>query len=293
MAAGSRTFTSIRLGLPYQIIDGLLHYETVHVIALESVLEFEDKIASPFILGHTLGAEFAITGEYRIENGEFQCGCRLLKLDTHHVIWSERFEGDLAEFDPGGIIANIADRIAAQTADDFGAIARFKNFDCMDKSQGDVTVYDALLRYYDYSISLDPEKFMPTLTALESAVTKAPGNAEVWAGLAIMLMDAIVLGYGETEGFLERSAKAACHAALLSPGSILPRIARTYSYGLEGKVSCVIKECRGVLQSFYGAGCQDTSHQHAECLWSGIQRPFSLISQADLPGPGFHSQVFR
>ena len=44
--------------------------------------------------------------------------------------------------------------------------------------------------------------------------------------------------------------------------------------------------------TFYGAGCQDIPLQHAECFWSGRQRPLLIISQQfDFPGFGSRSQV--
>jgi len=48
-----------------------------------------------------------------------------------------------------------------------------------------------------------------------------------------------------------------------------------------------------LLNSFYGAGCQDTPHQHAECTKSDSQRPCSLTTRAVFSGFGFRLQVFR
>lgn len=97
-------------GMVEEITSALSRIGWLFVIARNTAFTFGSHAADLREVGHTLGVRYVLQGSVRKAGGQVRIGCQLVEAANGHHIWTERFEGDLAD------VFALQDRVAEAVA---------------------------------------------------------------------------------------------------------------------------------------------------------------------------------
>jgi adenylate cyclase len=190
-------------GMVEEITNSLSRIRWLFVIARNTAFTYGGRAVDVREVGHVLGVRYVLEGSVRKAGGQVRIGCQLVEAVTGHRVWTERFDGDIAD------VFALQDRVAEAVA---GAIepslrvaeierARRKPTESLDaydlylralphhyaKTRADNDACLALLRR---AIALDPRfslaKAFAAFSLLQQEVQgwSTPDNREEGIGLA-------------------------------------------------------------------------------------------------------------
>lgn len=113
----------------------------------------------------------------------------------------------------------ITDRIVATVADPAGVVVRTLAAPTDRKAPGDLTPYEAVLRYFLFQQRISADDHLITRTALERAVELDPGYADAWNSLSLIYQQEFMNNLNPQPDSLERALVAAQRAVDLDPAS--------------------------------------------------------------------------
>jgi adenylate cyclase len=129
-------------------------------------------------------APFSICGNIRGDKMEIKVAIYLTDNRTNQQIWGDTYRCD---FEASQMIAfeeEVARVIAANVAGERGIISRTLSVESNKKKPLELKTYEAMLRYYQYDWTLDPDTFLRAFQALEHAARIEPDCGHVWTMLA-------------------------------------------------------------------------------------------------------------
>ena len=104
-------------------------------------------------------------------------------------------------------------------ADPYGALMRDLAVPVLDKNPEDMTTYEALIRHFVYRQRVTADDHAIASRAVELAVERDPGNADLWAALAFSFMEGYKNRYHEQENAARRALQCARRAIEIDPRS--------------------------------------------------------------------------
>lgn len=140
-------------------------------------------------MGEELGALYIIEGAVRKGGSKIRVNVQAVDAKTGTHLWAETLDRNLSEVDVFAVQDEITDQVVATIADPYGILARSMAAPTAAKAPEELTPYEAVLRYFLYNRRVSAEDHLPTRIALERAVKLQPGNADAWAGLAMVILD--------------------------------------------------------------------------------------------------------
>jgi len=168
-----------------------------------------DDVNSGYVLNSTL----------QEAGGTLRLSTQLIDRTNGQQVWGNAFEHAWNEADLLGIQDDLTERVVASVADPYGALMR-------DLSQGveliaikDMSPYDVVLRYFNYRQRVSDQDHLETRNALEHGVKIAPGNAHLWAALAVIYVEEYKHDYNPRPDSLDRALATAHKAVSLKPDS--------------------------------------------------------------------------
>lgn len=177
------------LGLTEEIAIALTRFDELSVINLQVGSPESPESNAPDIweLSKKTGARFILGGSAQVggkKNSDLRLRIHLSDAITRSQIWADRYDGTLDNASLFSLQDAITEQAAARIGDSFGLINRMLLKEKAEKSTADLKVYEAMLYYHHWLVSLTPERFIAAKNALERAIELDPAYATTKAMLA-------------------------------------------------------------------------------------------------------------
>jgi adenylate cyclase len=197
------------IGLATELADELNRYPDVRVMTLSS--------GNPNTKADKHTTQFVIDGSVRSDGTSIKMILNLTDTRTGHQIWSESSRSSI---EAAGLIAfqeDLARSIAVKIAGERGLIMKTLDKESKRRPPQHSTVYEAVLRYFEYDATFTPESFSRALAALEKAVIIDPEYGPAWSMLARLYANIYVFELPGYKDPLEKAFEFAQNGMRLSP----------------------------------------------------------------------------
>jgi serine/threonine protein kinase len=215
-------------GLLEEIITGLSRFSYLRVIARSSASRSAGESADVRSIGNELGARYVMEGSLRQAGARLRLAVQLVDTTSGVHLWAENYEHS---FDPESIFElqdDLVPRIVSTVADLHGVLPRSMSDAVRSRPPEQLSPYEAVLRSFAYAAQVTREALTDAISALESAVQKAPAYADAWALLASMLSHDHAQGFKLKPDALVRAEAAARKAIELAPSNHLAWVGLAY-----------------------------------------------------------------
>ncbi len=206
-------------GLTEYISNGLSDFSYLLVISRNSIANFASESVDIRQMGKELGARYILQGALRKSGSTTRITVQLVDAQNGTQIWTETFDRELTG---AGLLAaqdELTDRIVATVADPAGVVVRTLAAPADRKAPGDLTPYEAVLRYFLFQQRISTEDHFITRAALERAVKLDPGYVDAWTCLSLIYQQEYMNNLNPRPDSLERALAAAQRAVDLDPAS--------------------------------------------------------------------------
>src|SRR5690606_14545109 len=133
----------------------------------------------------------------------------------------------------------------------YGPIFRSELARANDTPAEHLDTYDCVLKYYNYRRTVDPALHGEAVACFELAVTREPGFADAWAGLALLYLDEHGFGYTpqpSPKPALERALDGARRALDINGDNYLANLAMARARFFRGDLSGFYRSAARVLE---------------------------------------------
>jgi adenylate cyclase len=166
-------------GFTGDIITSLSRFRDLLVIARHSAFLFKNRdVASSRIAGQ-LGVRYLVTGGLQRSGRKLRLRVQLTEADTDRVVWSDRYDGDLADLFAfqDDVTAMIAARLALQ-------ISAAEQRRALTENPPDLRAYGLILRGQDLGLRFRNETNLHARRLFEHAAEIDPDYGRCYAGLS-------------------------------------------------------------------------------------------------------------
>ena len=191
----------LRIGLATDLATELSWYQDIRVAVHKQ--EEEEKVSSDRL------PRFTLDGNIRKDREGIKVAVQLLDTTTNTYLWGEVYRSGL---EPGQLIVleeEVARSVAAKTAGERGIISRILSVESRGKPPSQLKTYEAILRYYEYDLTLASDSFLRALEALEHAASIEPDCGQVWTMLGRLYANIYSLDIPGFEKPLEKAIEYA------------------------------------------------------------------------------------
>jgi TolB-like protein/CRP-like cAMP-binding protein len=203
-------FASIGDSLADDIIAALSRAADFFVISRLSSMAFRRAPLGVRRIGEMLGAQYVLSGSVQTAYPRALLVTELADARDGAILWSERFEGDLADL--FAMQGELTRRVVGSVAPFVRSLelhrARITNFDQLD-------AYAITLRGVDLMHRLSAEDFLQARSAFETAIARDPGSPRPHAWLAKWHIMRVVVGASDNATLDSAAASASAERALV------------------------------------------------------------------------------
>jgi len=220
---------ALTTGLTEELITELTRFQDISVIPCQPARRPADLPAEPAELGREVGARFILQGSVRRDTETIKVSAHLTDSTDRRRVWADSHTLPL---EAGHLIAtqeDIAQRVVAAIASEYGIIARRLSAESRKKRPAELETYEAMLRYYSHQIEPSPESAASCFAALRAAAEKEPEYGSVWSALATLHCQMYTLDVPGFDGALDTALEHARKGVFLEPGSQLGRLILAYA----------------------------------------------------------------
>ena len=169
-------------GVMEEILNNLQKIKALMVISRTSVERYRDSKKSVREIAEELGVNYIVEGSAQKFGNAFRLRAQLIRAERETHIWGDSFQQKIASVED---IFDIQIRIAKSIAEELRAVISPEEKKLIEKIPvADLAVYDEYLKARSYMIDGRKEVMTKALEFLNSAVTKNPDWAPLYAGLA-------------------------------------------------------------------------------------------------------------
>jgi TolB-like protein/class 3 adenylate cyclase/Flp pilus assembly protein TadD len=210
-------FASIGDGLADDVIAALSRMADFFVISRLSTMAFRRAPLGVRRVGEMLGVQYVLSGSVQTAHPRALLMAELADARDGRIVWSERFEGDLA--DVFAMQGELARKVVQSVAPFVRSLelqrARITNFDQLD-------AYAITLRGVELMHRLAREDFLQARTAFETAIERDPVSPRPHAWLAKWHVLRVLIGTSENPaGDMEAATASAERALTCDPDDAL------------------------------------------------------------------------
>ena len=206
-------------GLSEEIVTGLSRFSYLRVIARSSTSRYAGAAADVRTIAREIGARYVMEGSVRQAGSQLRVAVQLVDATSGAHLWAETYN---RPFRPDAIFDvqdDLVPRIVSTVADAYGVLPHSMSQAVRGKPLAELSPYEALLRSFVYAERVTSEEHAGAKAGLERAVQQAPGHADCWAMLSIMLADEYGHGFGASPATLETALRAARQAVDANPSN--------------------------------------------------------------------------
>jgi len=205
-------------GLTEEIIVQLTRFQDLVVIDGQATAWYRSSNLDPLQVGCGLGVDFILLGSVQKRGDQLRVNARLVDAMTSAQLWAEGYDHEFSTT-ICAVHCQVAQRVVARIADIDGVIPLKLTKDSRRKPSQDLTLYDAVLQYYEFSFEPSAEKFAAAQRALEDAVAKEPEYAQTCAMLSMLYSVSKTFSFAEIPHFGSKAETLARRAVFLDPTS--------------------------------------------------------------------------
>ena len=199
-------------GLSEDILTGLSRFFYLRVIARSSTLRFTSEGGDVRTVGKQLGARYVMEGSLRVAGSLLRVSVQLVDASSGAHLWAKTYDRPFRSDEIFAVQDDLVPRIVSTVADAYGVLPRSMSQAVRSKDPNELTPYEALLRSFSYVERVSIEEHTAAKAALERAVEQAPGDANCWSMLSILLTDEYIHGFNPQPDSLDRAQQAARRA---------------------------------------------------------------------------------
>ncbi|HEY1925125.1 MAG TPA: protein kinase [Candidatus Acidoferrum sp.] len=208
-------------GLADEIVIGMSRFSYLKVLASSSTARYGREDADARAAGKDLGAQYVVEGSIRHAGSRLRIAVHLVETSTGTHLWSETYDRAFQGDDVFALQDQLVPRIVSTIADTYGVLPRNMGEKLRGVDPDKLTPYEAVLRSFAHFPRLSAEEHLASRTALERAVQQAPGYADGWALLSMMIREEYLHGFNVKADPLGRAMTAAQRAVEVAPANHL------------------------------------------------------------------------
>ena len=220
-AGASGELKALADGLSEEIVSGLSRFSYLRVIAQGSTQRYAGHTPDLREVGKEIGARYVMSGSLRQVGSRLRIAVQLGDASTGAQLWSETYERPFSADAVFELQDDLVPGIVSTVADAHGILAYNMSELLRSKSPEALTPHEAVLRSFGYGYRRTPEEHAIVRTALELAVETAPGYADAWAMLSLVLGEEYTHGFNAKPDPLGRTLQAARRAVDASPSNAM------------------------------------------------------------------------
>jgi TolB-like protein len=227
------------IGLAAEMADELNRYPDIRVMTLGS--------DDPNKEVDQRAVRFVVDGSVRSDGTCIKMILKLTDTRTGHQIWSESSRSSI---ETAGLIAfqeGLARSIAVKIAGERGWIMKILDKESKRRPPQHFTVYEAVLRYIEYDVTMTPQAFSRALAALEKAVIIDPDYGPAWSMLARLYANIYVFDTRRFKEPLEKAFEFAQNGTRLSPDNQRCRAVMAYIHLVRNDLAAGLAEAERAL----------------------------------------------
>lgn len=198
-------------GITEDVVVGLMRFPGLRLYSMGP--DFPHAGGDPKTVGRDLGAQYVVRGSLRSSGETVRIVVQLDDARSGEVIWSERYDGALEGGGQLAAQAELADRIAAQLGQAYGAVDAAGRLPA--EGAAHLSTPACVLRAHTWRRTRSASLLGPALACLEEAVRRDPGSADAWAMLGWLRLDAArmeLIDPAEAPAAMETALTAASRA---------------------------------------------------------------------------------
>ena len=184
----------LAVGLSEQLIANLMRFAGLRLYSADVSLE-QSPTANVVELARHLDVAYVVKGSVLSGHGMVQIGVRLIDAKTGEVLWTNTYNPPLTPDNLLGVQNDVAARIATDLGEPYGVVSEMTVDRIASATPRTMVAYRCVLRAYSYRRTFAQELYAPIRACLSEAVRLDPGDAEAWALLGWVRLDAARFGY--------------------------------------------------------------------------------------------------
>jgi TolB-like protein len=193
-------------GFGEQLCIDLARFQNLSIISYYSTREYIPEVKNLRDLHVAIGLDYVLTGSVRFLDNSVRMNIQLIQAETAVVIWAETYFRDLTSSNIFEIQENVADQVLNTIADDNGIITKMDiAASSPSRKTENLSVQEAIYRYYDYHHNYTLEKYHKALAALKNAVNIEPSNPLPPAMLAELYLNTYLIEVESTDELLSEA----------------------------------------------------------------------------------------
>lgn len=195
-------------GITEQLIMELARFRDFMILPLGTTRGYSSASTDPREIGRNLGIDYVLEGSVRAVEQTLRISARLIDAREATHLWVQTYESALTPENIFEIQDTISKKVAGTIAGKYGILAHSGMARSKRKSPESLRSYDCVLRFYDYQISINPERHKDIRACLENAVEADPGYSEAAAVLATVYMHEKRFGFNPRDPSVNPSVRA-------------------------------------------------------------------------------------
>ena len=283
--------------LSEEITLGLTYFDDFTVISAPAQTDDERPPGAPWDMAKAAGARFILSGSVQIIFNTARVRVSLVDAETRSSLWAEKFDRAFSEQHLFGVLDEITSHVVMRVGDGFGFINRFLAKEKAYKDTADLEIYEAVLRYHHWVMTLSPERGEVAIPALERAMELDPGYALPYAMLSDLYAGYYQWGQETGPDFPEKSWDLAVKALDIDAGCQHAQWARAYNLYLRGDKNQFLEVVhKAVAINPYNFNIISTAGIKI-CMLGDWERGLELVNRGkhlglDMPGWIYVAEVF-
>jgi tetratricopeptide (TPR) repeat protein len=162
-----------------------------------------------------------MTGSLRQAGTRLRLAVQLVDASSGVHLWAETYERNLRPEAVFELQDDLVPRIVSTAADTHGVLPHSMSEAVRGRNPGSLSPYEAVLRSFAHFMRVDAEEHAAARAVLERAVLMAPGDADCWAMLSLIVKEEYTHGFNLRPDPLGRAFTAARRAVEAAPSNHL------------------------------------------------------------------------
>jgi TolB-like protein/cytochrome c-type biogenesis protein CcmH/NrfG len=235
-SGGNADLAALADGLTDDIVTNMSKFSYLRVVARGSTAQYAQRTADVRTAAKELGARYVMEGSIRQAGAKVRMAVQLVDANAGSSLWAETYDRPFTPEETLDVLDDVVPRIVATVGDAQGILAHSMTEALRNRDPESLTPYEALLRSFGFHQHVSEDEHLAGITALESAVKKAPEHADCWAMLSWLYRAEYTHGYHSRPDSMDRSLTAARRAVNLAPASQLAHAALASAHFFRGEL---------------------------------------------------------
>jgi TolB-like protein len=208
-------------GLAEEIVTGLSRFSYLKVVASSSTTRYGSEGTDARGAGKELGAQYVIEGSIRQAGARLRIAVHLVETGTGMHLWSETYDRAFHGDDLFALQDELVPQIVSTVADTYGVLPHAMSERLRGRDPEELTPYETVLRSFAHFPRLAGEEHAAARAALERSTRQAPGYADGWAMLSMLVREEYTHGFNVKSDPLGRALEAGLRAVEIAPSNHL------------------------------------------------------------------------